>query len=118
MPFEQPRDRTFVNLVSNACFKSTFDFVGGGNFPALCSCEKGSEERLLFLPAHRLTTPTSFAWGLDGRHPQAIVAGNHPVNHRYRGAGMFGNLGRFAGLDQRIIDNEPALSAQRTRVEL
>ena len=92
--------------------------VSRGNFPARGSREKGSEERLLFLPAHRLTTATSFAWGFDGRHPQAIVAGNHAVNHRHRGAGMFGNLGRFSRLDQRVLDNEPALSAQRTRVEL
>src|SRR6266566_9075040 len=29
---------------------------------------------------------------------------------------MFGNVCRFSWLDQRIIDNEPALSAPRTRV--
>jgi hypothetical protein len=111
MPLEQPRDGTFVHRVADLDFKGPFNFLGRGNFPALGSCEKGSQERLLFLPAHRLTTATAFAWGFDCRHPQAIVAGNYPVNHRHRGASMFGNLGRFSGLDQRIIDNEPALSA-------
>src|SRR5947207_1400237 len=118
MPFEQPRDRTFVDLVAYLSFKSAFDFIGRGNFSALRSREKGCQERLLFFPGHRLTTAPSFAWSLDRHHSQAIVAGNHPVNHRHRGAGMFGNLCRFSWLDQRIIENEPALSAQWMRVEL
>src|SRR5205814_10100081 len=91
MPFEQPRDRTFVDLVADLAFKSAFDFVRCRNLPALGSREKGGEERLLFFPGHRLAATTSFASCLNRHHSQAIVAGNHPVNQRHGGAGMFGN---------------------------
>jgi hypothetical protein len=93
-----------------------FDFARRGHFPALGSREKGSQECLLFFPGHRLTATTPFASGLDRHHCQAIVAGNHSVYHRHGGAGVFGNLCCFAWLDQRILDNEPALSAPRTWV--
>jgi hypothetical protein len=42
MPFEEPADRTFVDLVAYLSFKSAFDFVRRRNFPALGSREKGS----------------------------------------------------------------------------
>jgi hypothetical protein len=118
MPFEQAGDRTFIHLVANLGFKRAFDFARRRNFPALGPPEKGGEERLLFLPGHRLTTATSFAWGLDRSNSQAIVAGNDPMNHRDSRAGMAGNLTRFSRIHQSVIDDQPALSAQWTWVQL
>jgi hypothetical protein len=42
MPFEEPGDRTFVDLVAYLGCKNAFDFVRRSNFPALGSREKGS----------------------------------------------------------------------------
>ncbi|MFL5660183.1 MAG: hypothetical protein ACJ8BW_02405 [Ktedonobacteraceae bacterium] len=72
---------------------------------------------MLFFPAHILAASTSFAWGLDRSDSQAIVASNHLVNHGDGSASMFGNVCRFSWLNQRIIDDEPALSTPRTWVQ-
>ena len=58
-----------MDLVAHLGFKSTFDFARRRNFPALGSREKGSEERLLFFPGHRLAAATSFPWALDRSYP-------------------------------------------------
>jgi len=42
MPVEQPRDRAFVDLVAQLCFKRTLDFACGGNFSPLGAREKRS----------------------------------------------------------------------------
>jgi hypothetical protein len=118
MAFEQPGDRTFVNLVADLGFKSAFDLVRRGNFPALGSREKGREERLLFFPAHTLTTATSFASCLDRNNSEAIVTGNHPVNHRDGRASVLGNGAGFSGIHQGVIDDQPALPTQGTWVQL
>jgi hypothetical protein len=118
MPLEQAGDRTCVHLVADLSFKSAFDFVCGRNFPAFGSREKEGEERLLFLPGHRLPAATSFASGLDRTYSQAIVAGNDPVHHRDGGAGMLGNLAGFSRIHQGVIDDQPALAAQGTGVLL
>ncbi len=72
MTRQEPGDRTFVDLWPIWASNARLITPCCGNFPALSSDEKGGEERLLFFPTHRLPAATSFAWGLDGAHSQAI----------------------------------------------
>ena len=53
---------------------------------------------------------------LDSHQTQAIVGGNDLMNHGLRDATVLGNLRRLPRIYQRIVDNEPALSAPGTGI--
>lgn len=111
---EETIDRAVIDLVPHLSFKSSLDFPCRRNASLLSLIEKGREKGSFFFQVQIVTTTTSFTWGLNRADSQPIVGGNHMVNHGNRGPGMPGDLRRFSWIDQRIVDNEPALADPRT----
>src|ERR1700694_1655805 len=59
-----------------------------------------------------MATP-SFAWSLDSSHPQTLVGGDHLMYHRHRRPRMFRNLRSRSWVNQRIVNDKPALPTPR-----
>ena len=53
MPFEQPADGAFVDLVAHLRLKGELYLPRRGNFPSLGLAEKRGEEGLFFFPTYR-----------------------------------------------------------------
>ena len=116
MPVEQPADGRFVHLLAHPCFKRLLDLCRRGDGSGLRLGKKEGEELLLLLQRQILMAPSPFARRFHRRHPAPVVGRDELMDGLGGHSTVLGNLLSVAWVNERLIDDEPALPAVGTRI--
>ena len=88
------------------------------NFSGPGTCEERRQEVLFYFQRQIDITTASLARRFKRSDSKPIGEGDNLMNCRFGHCALFGNLFRFPRINQGVLDNEPALSAPRTRIVL
>lgn len=109
MPIEQAIDGAVIDTVPDALFKCLPDLPDRRDLPTFGLGQKGSKEFFLFFLGEILSSSASLAWRFNCRDAETIVTGDDRMNRCFGHAAVPRNLLCLSRLNQRIVNNQPAL---------
>ncbi len=110
MTMKQPIDRTVIDGVPDALFKSAPNVLHRRDLPTRGLGKKRSEEFLLFFQGQIVPSSASLAWRFNRRNAEPVVAGDHRMDGRFGYATVPSNLCCGSWLDQGVVDNQRAIA--------
>src|SRR5512135_529373 len=106
-----------MDRVTHLGVKGLLDLLGGGDLHGFGTRKKRLQKGPFLLQRHVfMATPTG-AGRFNSRQPHAVVGGNDAAHRGDGYPGVFGNLFGFARGNERIIDNPPAVSHPKARIQ-
>jgi hypothetical protein len=117
MPIQEAVDAPEMNSMLYLSFKGVLDLLGSGNLSPLGSGDKRLEKGAFLLERHGLMASSPSSRCLQSGTPQAVGGGNDASHPRDRDSYLLSNLFGFAGSNQGMLNDPPALSNPKARFQ-